>query len=184
VKEIRYITRKEGLWFAFATLIIIFAIYLVPVIYYARGSKLFYQIIAFSFFSCVLMFFWRVRVGEIAWVTIVGFDTGLRCSSGGYLMPSLLPFLRSWDIILGCGAEVPTTQNEGNTVNIRQFADQRMKTYHVTMQTGLLAGTISQILANILFFMTDLRDADGRVKYYKLGGIGYVVSLIAAMLPH
>ncbi len=183
-KQSRYMTPKEGLWFAFSTVILFGALYLVPILHYAQNSRLLVHITSISFVSCLFMFFWRVRAGEIAWITILGFDTGLRCGSGGYLMPALLPFLRAWDIILGFGAEVPTVHHEGNTTSIRHLSDQRMARYQVNMQASLLAGKSSQILGNIFYFLIDLRDADGRVKYYKLGGYGYVTAWMIAVSTH
>jgi hypothetical protein len=168
---------REGLWFAFSSIVII-AFYVTPLLGLALSKQYFWQIFLLSCVSCLLMFLWRVSVGEIGHVTCLGFDTKIRCRSGVYLMPALFPFLRGIDIIFGFGVEVPSDHHEGNTSNIRLLFDQRRPIHHVNTQAGFFGSLLSQTLSGVIFFLLDLRSSDGKVKYYKIGGIGYVTSWI------
>ena len=175
ISESRFIKAKIGLWFAFSTLIMI-GLYLFPLLDFASKSRLFWYIAGLSFISCLCMFLWRVSVGETGHLTCFGFDTKIRCGSGIYLMPALLPFLRGIDLVFGFAVEVPSQQHEGNTTNIRHFSDQRTASYRVNTHTNFLLMLLGQLFSNLILFLLDLRSADGKVKYYKIGGIGYAVA--------
>lgn len=183
MKEPRYMTLKGGLWFACVAIIII-AIYLTPLLSYAEKSRFFWQIALLSLISCLLMFLWRVSVGETGHVTCLGFDTKIRCESGVYLMPALVPFLRGIDLIIGFAVEVPSQQHEGNTSNIKVLFDQRRPVHHIKTETNLIGSIFSQIANSFIFFLFDLTTADGKVKYYKIGGIGYGIAWVVARATH
>ena len=130
------------------------------------------------------MFLWKVDVSETGHVMCFSFDTKVRCGPGISLMPALVPFLREIALILGFSVEVPSPQHEGNTSNIKILFDQRRPLHHVNTQTGLFGSIMSQLMSSFIFFIFDLRSADGKVKYYKIGGIGYVIAWCMALATH
>lgn len=99
-------------------------------------------------------------------------------------MPALVPFLRGIDIVFGFAVEVPSQHHEGNTSNVKILFDQRRPIHNVNTQTGLFGSILSQLASGTIFFLFDLRSADGKVKYYKIGGIGYVVAWVMALATH
>jgi hypothetical protein len=179
MKEARYANGREMWFFALFALIPI-AIYFGPLGFalWSKKSNTWW-LLAFALFCCWMMFNWRVKSGEIGHVMCFGFDTGLRTGPGNYLMPSLAPFLRGMDLVLGWSVEPPSDQHEGNTHNIRHFYDQRAPSYRINTETGMLGALLGQLISNFFLWLFDSRAPDGKFKYYKYGGLGYVVCWIA-----
>lgn len=179
----RYLSAKEVMMLISLTHIPL-SVYLVPLILFIRSGQASWVAGVVGYLAILLTLNWKVNVGEEGHVLILGFDTKGRVGPGNYPMPSFLPFLRGWDITLGVSVEVPSSNHEGNLIQLRQFRDQRSPSYIVNAQTGLVGLLVGQILSNTWLWFRDTHEPNGKFRYYKFGTLLYLCTWVYALAAH
>lgn len=137
-----------------------------------------------AFLSTLLMFMWVVRLGEVGRLILFETDTGRDFSSGIYFLPNLFPFVRGIDLVLGYGLVITERLYTNNTQrNINHYVDQRLPTYRVDVKTDSLFRANLDRKTNLFFkWLFTTRGRDGHVEYYRVGRIGFLVMIIAALI--
>ena len=177
----RYATTKELLLLVFLGFLTA-VIYTVPLGIHVWGSQKFWWFVLFSFCFSLVMTCSKVNVGEIGHILILSFDTKLRCGPGIYPTPTMLPFLRGIGIPIGVTVEVPSEQHEGNIKQIRIFQNQLLPVYTINTQAGLFSSLFSRCLSTAWVWVSDIYEPNGKIKYYKIGGLGYGGTWLVSML--
>lgn len=169
-----FIEMKDIGSYALMTMVPI-AFYCIPLFSALRATNQPWYLFLIGFLACTLMFLWNVRVGETGHVLCFGHDTGWRTWSGLFLMPSLFPFLRGFDIVIGWSVEAPSNHHHGNTMNIHHYQDQRLPTHQINTNTGMFGAMFGQLVTNFFSWLFNGRNPNGKFKYYKYGGIIYLL---------
>lgn len=125
-----------------------------------------------------------VDAGEVGILLgVFGADTGVRCLSGLYFNPSILATLRGLKILLGYAIAVPTNNHEGNTSNVQINYDQGRTSYKMNHDTtSLIIMKADQVVSSFASWASNITDAGGKIKYYKIGMLGYYGCFILAFI--
>ncbi len=177
----RYLTLKEiGVLVLFAHVPVFFYNLPLMVNVYQRGVS--WAACLVSYLGTLLMFTWKINVGEQGYILLFGHDTKLRTGPGLFLAPSLLPFLRGWGIIFGVSVESDSPQHHGNTVNVHHFQDQRVPAVRVNVESGHLSALIGLAASNLTIWFFNVFDPNGKLKFGKIGGYLYFGSWIYVLM--
>jgi hypothetical protein len=179
----RYLTLKEiGKWALLAHIPV--AVYVFPLIFQIYSGAASWLACIVGYLGALLMFNWKVDVGEEGCVLLFGHDTGLRTGPGNFPMPSIFPFLRGGKLILGYSVEVPSQQHHGNTVAIHHFQDQHVPSVRVNVESGQLAALVGLATSNLVLWLWDIFEPNGKLKFGKVGGYLYFGSWAYALAAH
>ena len=157
-------------------------LYFVPQLIFIHNGKAFWIAYVSGYLGALLMFNWKVSVGEEGSILIFGFDTGWRVGPGNYPSPAIFPFLRGFHVVVGVSVEVPSKHHEGNTTNIKHWFDQRFPSVRINVQSGRFAALLGALFTNILIFLWDVFEPNGKLKYGKVGAYVYFGTWIYVLL--
>jgi hypothetical protein len=174
------------LFMAIGSAILAWFIYLQWFYDYAKNLSWFPYIMGFAIFSMFLMFLKNIRRGEVGHLEFFGADMEREVRQGWYWPPSIAPFLQGIDLTFGfdiVNERFSTLGSIGGNPNIYHYHEQRLPLYNVRVNSGsFLRANLDRGLNLLFASIFSIRDTEGRVRYYKVGAILYVLCWIVAFI--
>ena len=145
----------------------------------ASGTTWWAYLMTGALLATILMFLWVVEIGELGVLKFFGGDAGVRYEAGYYILPNLIPFLREIRLVAGFGLAIVGTNDHQSSIH--HYKDDRVTNYQVKIHTeSFFRANLDKLINALLRWVMTFEGKDGRIEYYRVGRLLFLMLTIAA----
>ncbi len=150
---------------------------------YAAGSIYVNELRIVGGLCFLMMFLWKVEVGEVGVLTFLEFERRERVRPGLYILPNLFPFFREIGIVIGYGIGFADKAEGKIPSRVQHYSDQRLSAYRVDVKTdSFIKANLDRNFNLFANHLTTFKDDYGRFQYYRVGRLLFLLTLLATFM--